>query len=96
MDAVGVYNYYNNPQSPNVVQPSKMALNTSMGFIGSKRGPPGAILATIYFLGDAFIPGTVQEPAGGWVSAMEARSRNIDENRAVLGSNWSPRPCGGL
>ena len=96
MDGVGVYVWYQNPNSKNAVHPAKMGVNTTMGLIGLEGGPPGAIVSTIYFLGDAFIPGTAQEPSGGWPAAIEAGTRNSNENRAILGSNWSPRPCGGL
>jgi RHS repeat-associated protein len=96
MDGVGMYNYYQNPTSSHVVSPAKMGLNATIGYIGLEGGPPGAILSGIYFLGDAFIPGTTQEPGGGWPAAIEAGARNTEGNRAILGSSWSPRPCGGL
>ncbi|MCQ4138772.1 DUF6443 domain-containing protein [Chryseobacterium sp. EO14] len=68
MDGIGVFNYRNNPNSPNAVHPAKAGLNTVMGYIGLKGGAYGAIISTLYFGVDAFYP-------GGWVGASETATR---------------------
>lgn len=68
MYGIGVFNYRNNPNSPNAVHPAKAGLNTVMGYIGLKGGAYGAIISTLYFGVDAFYP-------GGWVGASETATR---------------------
>ncbi len=57
MDVKGVFNYYDNPDSPNSVSPAKFGLNTTIGVYGLWN--PASIL---YFGIDAFYP-------GGWNGA---------------------------
>jgi prefoldin subunit 5 len=49
----------------------------------------GWITGGIYYVGELTIP-------GGWPAAMEAGSRNTQNNREILGASWNPRPGGGL
>ena len=73
----------------------KSSINTGMAGVGFIPGV-GWIVSGVYFLGDAFIPGTAQVPGGGWPAAIEAGARNTENNRAILGNSWNPRPGGGL
>ncbi|NUQ23114.1 MAG: hypothetical protein HUU34_04125 [Saprospiraceae bacterium] len=89
VDAKGVYNYYvEGPNSQNAVHPAKATTNLGIGAWGLIN-PGTAIASTVYFLGDAIIP-------GGWPAAIEAGARNTQNNREILGQNWNPRPMGGL
>ncbi|MFP3834161.1 DUF6443 domain-containing protein [Chryseobacterium sp. SIMBA_028] len=76
MDGVGVYNYTQNPNSPNAVHPAKAGLNTTMGAIGVWGGPPGAVVSAAYFGIDAFYP-------GGWAGAAADQDRLYQENKAI-------------
>ncbi|WP_292015392.1 RHS repeat-associated core domain-containing protein [Chryseobacterium sp.] len=84
MDGVGVWNYTQNPNSPNAVHPAKAGLNTTMGAIGVWGGPPGAIISTVYFGIDAFYP-------GGWAGAATDQERLYQENKAI-DPNWQAFP----
>lgn len=57
MDGVGVFNYYDNPNSPNAVHPGKAGLNTGMAVYGIWISGPGA---AVYFGINSFHPGGLQ------------------------------------
>ena len=78
MDAKGVINYAENPNSPNAVHPGKASFNTVMGIIGYKGGAYGAIISTLYFGIDAFYP-------GGWVGASETAARTEAHEQQMTG-----------
>ncbi|WP_159479090.1 hypothetical protein [Chryseobacterium sp. 18068] len=82
MDGIGVYNYKNNPNSPNTVHPAKAGLNTTIGAIGVWGGPPGAILSTVYFGVDGFYP-------GGWNGALQMNGSLTQQNQAILGQEFN-------
>lgn len=64
MDAIGVFNYLDNPNSSNAVHPAKAGLNTAMGYIfGLKFNP---IAGALYFGVDAFYPKSKYQQVGGW------------------------------
>jgi hypothetical protein len=70
IDMIGVYNYTQNPNSPNAVHPAKAAVNTVIGLwdmgiskIGLRANP---IVAIVYSGVDAFYP-------GGWLGDKKAR-----------------------
>ncbi|WP_419868351.1 hypothetical protein [Chryseobacterium sp. CT-SW4] len=75
MDAIGVYNYYNNPTSNNVVHPAKGGLNTTMGAYGLTGA--GTIPSLLYFGVDAFYP-------GGWEGYGNAYKSIQSENAAII------------
>lgn len=90
IDAYGVYTYYTQgSENPNAVHPAKAGTNLGVGVYGLYGGPPGWIMGTIYFIGDATIP-------GGWPAAMKAAADNTQRNREILGPSWNPRAGGGL
>ncbi|MCX8526481.1 RHS repeat-associated core domain-containing protein, partial [Chryseobacterium formosus] len=82
MDGIGVYNYKNNPNSPNAVHPAKAGLNTAIGAIGVWGGPPGAIISTLYFGVDGFYP-------GGWNGALQMNGSLTQQNQAILGQGFN-------
>lgn len=53
LDGIGLYNYYNNPTSSNIVSPEKAAFNTMLGY-ASYSNPYFGIP---YGLSELFIPG---------------------------------------
>ena len=57
IDAACVYNYYNNPNSSNVVNPGKAILNTGVGAYGIWVNP---VAGAIYFGVEAFYPGGIK------------------------------------
>jgi hypothetical protein len=71
------------------VHPAKAGVDLGVGVYGLSGGPPGWIVGTIYFTGDAVIP-------GGWNVAIEASYQNTKHNQEILGSMWSPNGLGGL
>jgi RHS repeat-associated protein len=77
LDGVGVYNYYNNPTSVNVVSPGKMGLNTGMAAYGLWINPVGGAL---YFGVDAFYP-------GGWPAALETQAKVEKRERDMTGAS---------
>ena len=82
MDGIGVYNYYNNPNSPNAVHPAKAGLNTTMGAYGTWVNPAAGIL---YFGIDAFYP-------GGWDGAMnDTAIRQSEFDRIINANSGMPR-----
>ncbi|TAF83710.1 MAG: hypothetical protein EAZ51_00685 [Sphingobacteriales bacterium] len=89
LDAVGLYNYYNNPSSSYTVSPGRFGANSTAAAMVTFGGPPGWITGGVYYIGELAIP-------GGWPAAMEAGARNTQNNREILGSSWNPRPGGGL
>jgi hypothetical protein len=77
MDVYGVKTFYEDPDSPNAVDPKKATLNTVMGYIGLKGGAYGAIISTLYFGVDNYYP-------GGWVGASEtAAATEVYEQRVT-------------
>ncbi|KQT28491.1 hypothetical protein ASG22_20020 [Chryseobacterium sp. Leaf405] len=75
MDGIGVYNYYNNPNSKNKVHPGKAGLNTTIGAYGLTGA--GTIPAILYFGVDAFYP-------GGWEGYGNDYQSIQSENAAVI------------
>jgi RHS repeat-associated protein len=76
LDGFGVYNYYQDPNSSNIVHPGKMGLNTTMGALGVWGGASGAIVSIMYGAIDQFYP-------GGWEGAASDQDRLYQENRAI-------------
>jgi RHS repeat-associated protein len=78
-DGIGVYNYYNNPTSSNVVHPAEAGMNLGMGVYGLYVNP---FAGALYFGGSAFYP-------GGWTGNAEHpgifadQARLTAENRAI-------------
>lgn len=75
MDAIGVYNYYNNPESTNKVHPAKAGLNTTIGAYGLTGA--GTIPALLYFGVDAFYP-------GGWEGYGNDYQSIQSDNAAIM------------
>ena len=71
-DGVGVYEYYQDPTSPDAVHPAKAGLNTGMGIYGFFN----PFAAAMYYGMDAFYP-------GGWKGLAEDQDRLDRENKAV-------------
>ncbi|WP_326983433.1 hypothetical protein VUJ46_02480 [Chryseobacterium sp. MYb264] len=78
MDAKGVMNYAEDPNSPNAVHPGKAGINTVMGIIGYKGGAYGAVISTLYFGVDAFYP-------RGWIGASETAARTEAYEQQMTG-----------
>ena len=78
MDGIGVYNYYDNPNSPNAVRPEKAGLNLTMGFYGYVN----PLVPVIYFGVDSFYP-------RGWLGAMEQTESLIEKNQEILGPSFN-------
>lgn len=78
LDTYGVVEYANNPNSPNVVHPAKVVINTGMGAWGLWGGPPGAIAAAVYTVINVFYP-------GGWVGASETAARTEANEQTMTG-----------
>jgi RHS repeat-associated protein len=78
-DGIGVYNYYYNPTSSNVVHPAEAGMNLGMGAYGLYVNP---FAGALYFGGSAFYP-------GGWTGNAEHpgifadQARLTAENRAI-------------
>lgn len=89
MDGIGVWNYYQNPNSSNAVHPSKAGVNTGMSVYGLFVNPAASML---YFGIDAFYP-------GGWMGdatypgAIMDQDRLYQENRAI-NPDWKLWPAG--
>ncbi|WP_317126315.1 RHS repeat-associated core domain-containing protein [Chryseobacterium sp. 3008163] len=81
MDGVGVYNYYNNPTSKNIVHPAKAGLNTAMGAYGLTGA--GTIPAILYFGVDAFYPEN-QNGHTGWEAYGEDYDDLQRSNAAIV------------
>jgi len=75
MDGVGVYNYYYNKNSLNIVHPTKAVLNTTIGAYGLTGA--GTIPALLYFGVDAFYP-------GGWEGYGNDYQSLQSENAAII------------
>ena len=75
MDVRGVYNYYDNPNSSNVVHPAKAGLNTVMSTYGLTGA--GTIPALLYFGVDAFYP-------GGWEGYGNDYQSIQSDNAAIM------------
>lgn len=71
IDGVGVYNYYYNSNSVNIVSPKKGALNTGMAIVGIWSAPA----SITYFAIDNFHPGGWR----GWAESMDNLSKYADE-----------------
>ncbi|WP_343622711.1 hypothetical protein [Flavobacterium lindanitolerans] len=88
MDGVGVYNWTQNPDSPNAVHPGKAGFNAGMSAYGMWLNP---IAPTLYFGMDAFYP-------GGWFGnengpgALPVLDRVQSANQQILGTNWRILP----
>ena len=78
MDVYGVKTFYEDPNSPNAVDPKKATLNTVMGYVGLKGGAYGAIISTLYFGVDNYYP-------GGWVGASETAAATEVYEQHVTG-----------
>jgi RHS repeat-associated protein len=84
IDAYGVYTYYTQgAENPNAVHPAKAGVNAGVGVYGLYAGPPGWILGTIYFVGDAALP-------GGWEAGLDKLGKIQEYNSKVLGKHWNP------
>jgi hypothetical protein len=84
-DGIGVFNYYQNPNSPNAVHPGKAGVNTAMGAWGFTG--VGTIPAIFYFGAEAFYPGGALQlfnDSGNW----------HDDTKRILGPGWRPIPFG--
>jgi RHS repeat-associated protein len=75
IDGIGVYNYYYNQNSSNVVHPAKAALNTGFGLFALSGY--GTIPALLYFGVDAFYP-------GGWKGYGNDYDRLQKENAKII------------
>ncbi|GEN74257.1 hypothetical protein CLA01_43290 [Chryseobacterium lathyri] len=75
MDGIGVYNYYNNPDSKNKVHPAKAGLNTTIGAYGLTGA--GTIPALLYFGVDALYP-------GGWEGYGNDYQSIQSQNAAIV------------
>ena len=83
MDGVGVYNYYYNSDSSNVVSPAKAGLNTGMGAWGLLGGPYGVLVSSIYSLIEAFHPGGVE----GMMDSAAKMQSELDNGVNKAGPN---------
>ena len=84
IDAYGVITYYTQgSENPDAVHPAKAGTNLGVGMYGIYGGPPGWIIGTIYFLGDAFLP-------GGWEPGLNTLGEIQKYNSKVLGKHWNP------
>jgi len=80
LDAFGVANYYDDPNSTNSVHPGKAILNTGVGVFGLYVNPPAGVL---YFGIDSFHP-------GGWPGFFtNLGSMQNEINQQTNYGNWS-------
>lgn len=84
IDGYGVYTYYTQgSENPNAVHPAKAGANLGVGIYGLYGAPPGWIAGTIYFVGDATLP-------GGWEGGLNKLGEIQEYNSKVLGKHWNP------
>lgn len=67
LDGIGLYNYYNNPTSSNIVSPEKAAFSTMLGY-ASYSNPYFCIL---YALSELFIPGGFNTIIGSGIEILK-------------------------
>lgn len=79
MDGFGVWNWTENPNSPNAVHPAKAILNTYMGATGTWGSSAMAIPSTLYFGIDAFYT----KSGGGWKGLAIDQESLYQDNRAI-------------
>jgi hypothetical protein len=78
MDGIGVYNYYQDPNSVNAVHPAKAGLNAGMSAYGLWVNP---LVGALYFGIDAFYP-------GGWIGVSQTAERTEINERAMTGHSF--------